>query len=190
MRAAVSVFERIFAKAHHQISGDDLKNYNTDFTGLLISRDSEMKATFHEISQSLMTLFERGMVNVFVMFYDEVAFCVRFCKNGTLSRLNPRMIAEALLDLPQSKGKPEFIIGSDEATCGMSWTQVDVYDEAMSAEIFPLIDFEGVCFYYARLRVPQNAISWITSSESDGSQTCRGCSVSSELSNPLTARPI
>ena len=193
MRATATLFERILAKAHHQISGDGLGSYNTDFSGLLIPRDPELKALFREIAESMAALVAKQRINVFVMFYDDVAFCIRFHPTIPLGKINVRMTAEALEELPRSSGRPHFIIGSNEPTRGMSWVEVATDDEEKKAEIFPLIDFEGVCFYYARARASPTTFTWTTSSAVDSavqSQTSTATADSSGISNPLAQKPM
>ena len=192
MKASATLFERILAKAHHQISGDGLGSYNTDFSGLLIPRDPELKAVFREIAESMAALVAKQRINVFVMFYDDVAFCIRFHPTIPLGKINVRMTAEALEELPRSSGRPHFIIGSNEPTRGMSWVEVATDDEEKKAEIFPLIDFEGVCFYYARARASPT-FAWTTSSAVDSavqSQPSTTTADSSGISNPLAQKPV
>ena len=192
MKSSATLFERIIAKAHHQISGDDIAGYNTDFSGLMIPRNPDLKAQFREVATSLMSLLSRQKVNVLVMFYNDVAFCIRFHANVPLSKVNVRMVAESLEELPKSSGEPRFIIGSNESTAG-NWIEVATDDEERQAEIFPLIDFDGVCFYYARVRAAGAGLRWSSSSAVEsrrGSQTQRTLLDSSSISNPLTQSPF
>jgi hypothetical protein len=98
--------ERVITKAHHQISGDDSSLYNLDFTGLLTPRDPAVLQHFREVASSLSVLFHEKKVLTFVMFYDTIAFCMRFHTKSTLDKVNPTMIADALNDLPRSEGFP------------------------------------------------------------------------------------
>ena len=157
------IFERIIATVHHQVSGDDISSYNTDFSGMLIPRDPQKITEYREIASSLMSLLEKDKVAVFVMFYETLAFCARF-RTGVAVDVNVRMIAEGLKELPQSTGEPHYIIGSNEATRGMCWNQVDVDDEGLSCEIFPLVDFESVCFYYAKPKEEHQLLQNLSSS--------------------------
>jgi hypothetical protein len=155
MLATARFFERVIAKAHHQISADDPSLYSLDFAGLLTPRDPALRQHFREVASSLSALFAEKKVLTFVMFYDTVAFCMRFHSKSTLEKVNPAMVAEALSDLPRSGGAPSFVIGTNAPTYGFGWREAHADDEELKAEIFPLLDFPGVCLYYARLREGQ-----------------------------------
>jgi hypothetical protein len=153
MNTAVSFFESVITKAHQQISGGDLTMYNLDFAGLLSPRDPELLALFHEVATSLAVLFTEKKLRSFVMFYDTIAFCMRFHEKSSLEKVNPRMIADCLNLLPQLEGMPSFVIGTDVPTYGFGWNEAQIdRDHSLRAVIFPLLDFPGVCLYYSTLK--------------------------------------
>jgi hypothetical protein len=83
------------------------------------------------------------------MAYDNVAFCMKFMTDGWLDHVNPRIISEALNELPQSSGMPQFLIGTDEPSVGLGWICAERDDDRVRAEIFPLVEFPSMCLYYA-----------------------------------------
>jgi hypothetical protein len=152
MNRTTSFFERVIATAHHQISGDDVSQYNVDFSGLVLPRDAGLREQYRDVASSLSVLFRSKKVQSFVMFYDTVAFCMRFRDDNSLDRVNPRMIAEKLGALPQCSGIPTFLIGTEQATIGFGWKQASSDAGGLSAEIYPLQDFPSVTLYYAKPR--------------------------------------
>jgi hypothetical protein len=150
MNCAVRLFERIFAKVHHQVTDDNISMYNMDFSGFLTPRDLDQKSHFHEVASSLATLFFEKRIQTFVMFYDSVAFCIRFKMTSSLQKVNVRMLADSLESLPRSEGSPTFIVGTDEPSIGFGWERANCDDDGVQSEIFPLLDFPSLCFYYAR----------------------------------------
>jgi hypothetical protein len=150
MNRTTSFFERLIATVHRQISGDDFTEYNLDFSGFVIPRVPELRDQYHDVAQSLSVLFQSKKLRSFVMFYETVAFCMRFKDDNTLDRVNPRMIAEVVTGLPPCPGNPTFLIGTEEPTIGFGWKQASSDSEGIGAEIYPLLDFPNLCLYYAR----------------------------------------
>jgi hypothetical protein len=149
MNCAVRLFERIFSKVHHHVTGDDVSLYTTDFSGFLVPRDPVQRSHFRDVASSLAALFFEKKLQTFVMFYDSVAFCIRFNRTSCLQKVNLRMLADSLEVLPRSEGNATFIVGTDAPSIGFGWEQANCDDEDVQSEIFPLLDFPSLCFYYA-----------------------------------------
>lgn len=149
MNIAARVFQSILTTAHHIISGDDIDNYYEGFNGMLSFKDPTLFAHYHEIGESIASILFQKKIGVLIMAYDTLAFCLRFQKNCSFHSLNLRLIAYSLKDLPKSTGDPIFLAGLNSVSVGFGWVPVLVEDFEEKAEIFPLIDFEGICIYYA-----------------------------------------
>lgn len=147
-----NLLERIITKAHQVISGQPISSYKLDFSNLLYSKDPELSKLFHHVGNSAAYLAVNKKLRTLVMEYDTLCFCIRFTANNNWNDLNLRMISESIEEIPQSTGHPTFVAGTEEPTSGAGWKfSPRCTDTEVSAEIFPLIDFEGLCFYYAKI---------------------------------------
>ena len=149
MYTIADIFERILTTVHHHVIDDDIQRYNEDFSKMLSFKDANEFSKFHEVSESIASVFMQKKIGVFVMLYETLAFCIRFHQNYSLKGVNPRMISDAINEMPHSSGEPTFLIGSDNIGAGFGWKQVQSIEAEDEVEIFPLIDFEGICIYYA-----------------------------------------
>lgn len=169
-----NLIERIITKAHQVISGEPISSFNLDFSNLLYAKDQELSKLFNHVGYSAAYLAMNKKLGTLVMAYDTLCFCMRFMPNNKWNDLNLRMISESIEVIPRSTGHPIFVAGTDEQTMGAGWKFNPRYTETqVNAEIFPLIDFEGVCFYYAKISnevvIPPIKTSFSDSQQSSGS---------------------
>ena len=175
MNVAKNVFLRIISKVHQKISSDNEENYDEDSTKMLFPRNKETLSMLSSASESAAVLYIRKKLINFMIVYDAVAFCIRFDKECTLKDVNMRLLASSLDDLPSSTGEPHFLYQTTEETTGWGLNVSDYDDNGSPVEIFPLCDFEHVCFYTARIpgQYSQNSSisSSITTIQSPSSQS-------------------
>lgn len=183
METFTRFFERILTKAYYHIIRDDISNYNEDYSHLLYFKDEEKRNFFHELSSSLSKIYLSKKLETFVMSFDNVSFCIRFkSKNEKAFILNTRLIAESLKELPTSKGNPIFLIGTTDEINSYGWKSIeDTEDDFQCYEIYPLIDFESISFYWGKKHHINSFRSYLFSQQStSGGYSSQISSFSSE----------
>ena len=151
MNVAKNVFLRIISKVHQKVSSDNEDNYDEDSTKMLFPRNKDTLELLSQAAESASVLYIRKKLINFMIVYDSVAFCIRFDKECTFKDVNMRLLASSLDDLPSSSGKPRFLYQTTEETTGWGLNVSDYDDNGSPVEIFPVCDFEHVCFYTARI---------------------------------------
>lgn len=151
MNTLTRFFERILTKAYHHIVCDDISEYNEDYSHMLYFKNEEKRRFFNELSYSLSKIYFSKKLLTFIMSFDDISFCIRFRNNIDEDlNVNIRLIAESLKELPMSKGNPIFLIGTTEDINSYGWKSIEAIDNDDYCEIYPLIDFENISFYWSK----------------------------------------
>lgn len=150
MNVTRDIFLRIVSLAIHKMLKDDEDLYVQDYSKMLYPKDKFQFQIYQNICQSAAKLLMGKKLKIFIISLDTVAFCLKFNNNFTFQGINIRQLSDALNELPESSGIPQFILGTTDEIQGYHFEPCDLIETSSQIEIFPLIDFENVCVFTAR----------------------------------------